>query len=302
MFSSRLVARLFDFSLLFFLCYALLNLFQLSLGLVFLLSLTCSSLLYFPCYGGMIALLKITPGHVFWQITLCKSGGQRLSFKEALGYLFNGVIENTQLVSFNKMIPHKILSLTIVILFSLTLCSPLLFSPYMRSISYSFSHKGMVAYDPVENWVRYQAAERDFCVSFPSNPELEMKHFDVRRVNDSFDYEEYCCQIDKKVCYSVGCVDFPGAWRLIGANKLLKEFLNVILEEDGELQLLSSESIEFNGMRGIDYHLQKGDKKISARLLINKSTLYRLSIEYQSHQEIAQLHHGDFLESFELGS
>jgi hypothetical protein len=146
-------------------------------------------------------------------------------------------------------------------------------------------------------WVDSAVVNERFSIEFPKSPEVEIKQLDVPKAGQTIDYQEYHAEA-KELRYSVSYVDFPGKWRLLGANTLLKKALELFVAHDkGSQELVSFEFIKHQDHPAINFVIKKGDQEIHGRLVLVGTTLYKLSVAYPTEME-AKESHVVFLDSF----
>lgn len=132
----------------------------------------------------------------------------------------------------------------------------------------------------LEGWINYYAAEKGFYINFPVIPIQESIELNHARLKKPLIYNEYKTCNDDKLCYAIGYVDFPSKWKWAGSRTLLKGALEMMLQNDGEMQLVSQGFTKHGSFPALDFHLTKGDKEMEGRIVLVGTTLYKLTVAF----------------------
>jgi hypothetical protein len=132
---------------------------------------------------------------------------------------------------------------------------------------------------PDSQWIQYFSAEKGFSINLPKDPEGESKKLALPTVKDTLDYKEYK-SCGENICYTIGHVDLPRAWKWAGSSKLLKGALQVVLKNQPEALLIHSEPTRHQKYPALDFHLKEGESEIQGRLILIGTSLYKLTMKY----------------------
>jgi hypothetical protein len=151
-----------------------------------------------------------------------------------------------------------------------------------------------------EEWVKYTSDYAGFKVSFPTNPEESSKELVIPDSGKVLNYEELTSAENDKVHYSVSHMEIPRRWRLAGDATLLKGVLDVMVKHTEGAELIEKNFNKIGRYRVLDFRIKQGvDQEVKGRLLVDGTTLFKLSIFYPpSHAE--KMQESPFLDSFEI--
>lgn len=247
-------------------------------------------LLWAPIEAFLLVTAGTTPGRMFFGLSVLNPDGSRLSWKQALKRSF-----------FIGKRPGKVIRSTFLRLrrkiFGALLIIGCIFGGMFGIAIKNFNQQ----HDPfgsLPGWVDSSTANERFAIDFPKDPELQTKQLDVPKAGQTIDYQEYSVDA-KDLNYSVSYVDFPGKWRLLGSNTLLKKSLELFVAHDKEPQeLVSFEFAKHKEHPAINFVIKKEDQDIHGRIVLVGTTLYKLAVAYPSEIE-EKLRHQAFLDSFE---
>ncbi|HSX03450.1 MAG TPA: RDD family protein [Rhabdochlamydiaceae bacterium] len=245
--------------------------------------------LWAPIEAFLLTTTGTTPGKLFFGLSILNEEGGRLSCREALKRSFflgkrPGKIVRSRLGFWRKF------SGGLLILFCAFGGVLAIAVKNFDQLNNPFGH--------LPGWVNNSTVNERFSIDFPKDPELQMKQLDVPKAGQTIDYQEYSVDA-KNITYSVSYVDFPGKWRLLGSNTLLKKSLELFVAHDKDPQkLINHYFTTHKNYPAIDFLIKKEDQDIHGRLVLVGTTLYKLAVAYPSNTE-ERLKHGPFLCSFE---
>lgn len=149
-------------------------------------------------------------------------------------------------------------------------------------------------------WKAYKCKDGGFIVHFPTKPTVEEKVLPMPSGKQELCYSEYTSQPEEDVTYSVAFLDLPKKWTMFGTKTLLKESLNIIVENTPGLQIKTKEFNQLeDGRKVLDFQGMCGEKYVEGRLLLDGSTLFKIEAVHPS-DEVNDSHIQKFLESFNL--
>lgn len=250
-------------------------------------------ILWAPIEAFLLATTGTTPGKMFFGISVMDQGEKRLSFGQALKRSFFIGKRPGTIVRSTLGIGRKILGGLLILV-----CA---FGGIVGIAIKNFDQM-KDPFGKLPGWVNNSTENERFVIDFPKSPELQTKQLDVPKAGQTIDYQEYSVDANvdaKELTYSVSYVDFPGKWRILGSNTLLKKSLELFVAHDKEPQeLISHAFTTYKGHPAIDFVIKKEDQDIHGRIVLVGTTLYKLSVAYPNDVE-EKVHHEAFLESFE---
>ncbi len=92
---------------------------------------------------------------------------------------------------------------------------------------------------------------------------------------------------------------YPGEVRDEHAIGSLEHFLNSILVQNPNNQLVFANLVQVQGFQGMDFFIRTNDVYFKGRVLLAKNYLYLLAMECEKHNYQDE-HYQFFIESFEL--
>ncbi|HSX11963.1 MAG TPA: RDD family protein [Rhabdochlamydiaceae bacterium] len=286
----QLFAGLLDYSLFFLFgsCFSLVFLYapDIYFNLFFPLAIP---LLWAPIEAFLLATTGTTPGKMFFGLSILNEDGSRLSWRQALKRAFLIGKRPGKVFRSTLRLRRKIFGVVLILgsifggMFGIAIKN-------FNGLNDPFGH--------LPGWIDSSTANERFTIDFPKDPELQTKQLDVPKAGQTIDYQEYSVDA-KDLNYSVSYVDFPGKWRLLGSNTLLKKSLELFVAHNKEPQeLVSFDFTKHKQHPAIDFVIKKEDQDIHGRIVLVGTTLYKLAVAYPSDIE-EKLHHGPFLDSFE---
>ncbi len=158
---------------------------------------------------------------------------------------------------------------------------------------------GFEKYRTVDGWKEYTPSSGKFTVIFPEDPSHESGVLPVPAQNKNLNYDEFKSYQTKKVYYSVSYIELPKRWKMAGSNRLLNGALDMIIEHTPGSSLLGQNMTKHKNLRALDFHISQGEEEVQGRLILDGTTLYRLTAVYPpalAHQ----LQSEGFINSFEV--
>jgi hypothetical protein len=268
----RIATKLIDYSLIYACALFLFQFFPVYFDELYALSLP---FIWVPIEAALLTLWGTTPGRWCCGLQLLHP----LRFKEALKKIVLFRIEDAPVpIKWKQKLSTCLLLLTS---FVATCIGPF----------------GSPSFYSQDNWVYFYAPEKEFSVSLPTDPALDIQHFDVPNGKEPLKYNEYQSYPEEKTCYAVGFVDLPRKWKLLGSNRLLKGALELILKHEHADTLLGQQLVRHQKYPALDFHFSRGDEIIQGRLILVGRTLYKLTLASPSASE-APTTLKPFVESF----
>ena len=288
----RFCARLVDYFLLYLLCKGVsfvLPFAPISFSPFFLLALP---LLWAPLHALFLSTWGTTVGKALFGLSVRLPSGKKLSYAKALKHAF-WFGKNSGALAVRS--PRGWLTKATALI-----CVVACFGGIVLETSVKEFSSGFAQLQRTTGWERFSVTEGGFAVDFPSEPELESKHLDVPSANRSFNYNEYKSASDGDVVYSASSLELPKRWKVFGSSTLLKKAVEIMVANDPEsYKLVNRQLTMHQNQPAIDFTLNKEGNEVRGRLLLIGTTLYRLTVTYQTPIK-GTVAHQQFFDSFSL--
>lgn len=291
--SSRFCARLVDYFLFYLICkgisVVLLPFTVLGFSSLFLMAIP---FLWAPLHAFCLSTWGSTLGQALFGLSVRFPSGKKLSYSQALKHaLFLGNKSGALVVQSPRGFLKKAASL---------LCIAACFGGIVLETSVKEFSSGFAQLQRTTGWERFSVAEGGFAVDFPTEPELESKRLDVPAANRSFNYNEYKSASDGEVTYSASSLELPKRWKMFGSSTLLKKAVEIMVANDPDAYKLVDRQLTMHqNQPAIDFFLAKEGSEVRGRLLLIGTTLYKLTVTYQTPLK-GTLAHEQFFDSFSL--
>lgn len=154
-----------------------------------------------------------------------------------------------------------------------------------------------------KKWVSFNPKGEHFAASFPKKPEASERKLPIPGSNDFLDYQEYFCDLDGGIRYSISYTTLPDSWLKYGNSLVLGGALKVMMQELGKTQLVGKEKGEFKSFPSLDYEhytmAKEGQRECAGTLVLVGNVLYKIELSYplELHHQM-QDHIANFIECF----
>ncbi|MBS0651462.1 MAG: RDD family protein [Verrucomicrobia bacterium] len=291
--SFRALARFVDYLLLFLVGGSISMFFPWFIDTLYYLAFALAvPFLWIPIEALLVSLTATTPGKALFGIKIFERTGRKLSywesFKAACFFGPKNIAIRQMALSFKRRIT------ALIIIAGCAIAS--IFGNALTKWSIGLE-KGI----STEGWVQYAHEDAGFKVHFPNDPQQESKLLPIPEANKVLNYEEIKTHQNKEVFYSVTYMDLPRKWKMAGSTTLLKGALDIMVKYMPGTTIIEKKFSTHQTHRSLDFRLQQGDQHVKGRLILDGTTLYKLTITYPPSLE-AELQDNPFLDSFDLSA
>ena len=158
---------------------------------------------------------------------------------------------------------------------------------------------GLGTYKVADGWKEYTPSNGKFTVIFPEKPSHEEGVLQLPAQEQGVNYDEFKSYQTKKVYYSVSYIEIPKRLKIAGSNRILHGALDLIVKHTPGATVVSENSTKHKNLKALDFHISQGEEEVQGRLILDGTTLFRLTAVYPPALA-GQLQHEDFINSFEV--
>lgn len=152
----------------------------------------------------------------------------------------------------------------------------------------------------VLQWKKFHSVPGKCKVSFPQNPEHVKQVMTLKEDNCDMQYDVYVStEQNKDAVYMVLIAQYPDYVNESCAELSLECFLNGILTQHPENELVFADLIEIQGHKGMDFFIKTKGLFFKGRAVMSGSNLYLIAMECE--EKLYKEHRFNFfINSFEL--
>lgn len=148
-------------------------------------------------------------------------------------------------------------------------------------------------------WKLFHSVPGNCQVSFPKVPEHLHQTMALEENSPDLRYDVYVSAQEKDAIYMVLIAQYPSSINEDYATIGLNSFLNGILKQNPQNQLIFADLIDVQGFKGLDFFIRSQGVYFKGRAIMAKSNLYFLAMECEMNKY--KEHHFDyFINSFEI--
>lgn len=152
----------------------------------------------------------------------------------------------------------------------------------------------------VLQWKKFHSVPGKCKVSFPQNPEHVKQVMTLKEDNCDMQYDVYVStEQNKDAVYMVLIAQYPDYVNESSAELSLECFLNGILTQHPDNELVFADLIEIQGHKGMDFFIKTKGLFFKGRAVMSGSNLYLIAMECE--EKLYKEHRFNFfINSFEL--
>lgn len=150
------------------------------------------------------------------------------------------------------------------------------------------------------DWKMLSDRQGRFDVMLPSKAEHLQNSLQLEG-NQKLHYDLFVAAKDPKTVFMILAAQYPTAIPENERTLSLEYFLNGIIGQNGQNQLISADLVPMEGHQALDFHMISKGTHLRGRALITGFTLYVLAMEVHA-QEINEELFAQFIASFHLRS
>ncbi|MCH9630677.1 MAG: hypothetical protein S4CHLAM37_06810 [Chlamydiia bacterium] len=151
-----------------------------------------------------------------------------------------------------------------------------------------------------ESWKKFHSVSGKCMVSFPGTPEHVKQTMNLEDEEHNMQYDVYVAtEQDKQAVYMVLIAQYPPYVNESYAELSLESFLNGILTQHPNNQLVFADLTEVQGHKAMDFFIKTKGVYFKGRAIMAGSNLYLLAMECEG-DNFKENQFKYFIESFEL--
>lgn len=151
----------------------------------------------------------------------------------------------------------------------------------------------------VQGWNEMTAANGEFSVSFPQQPQYVKERMYLPAVNSWMDYEIYLSILQPKAIFLLLIASYPKKIEPEQVQGCLESFLKGMTARNPDNQVIFADMNKVNGKHTLEFFLKSTNALFRGRVFMEKGKLYLLAVECKEEKEIESLYH-PFSESFRI--
>jgi hypothetical protein len=150
-----------------------------------------------------------------------------------------------------------------------------------------------------EKWQNFHSVPGRCKISFPEAPEHMHQTMSLDSDQSDLKYDVYVAAQEKEAVYMVLIAQYPDFVEDTYAELSLESFLNGILKQNPQNQLIFADLVDVQGYKGLDFFIRSNGVYFKGRTVMAKNNLYLLAMECEMNKY--KEHHFDyFINSFEI--
>ena len=150
-----------------------------------------------------------------------------------------------------------------------------------------------------KSWTKVYSFQGNCHVVFPRSPDHVKQNMAIKSDGSNLEYDVYVADLEKRSVYMALIAKYPGEVREDQVVGSLEHFLNSILVQNPNNQLVFANLVQVQGCQAMDFFIKTNDVFFKGRVLLAKNYLYLLAMECEKHHYQDE-HFQFFIESFEL--
>lgn len=171
-------------------------------------------------------------------------------------------------------------------------------APFIEKIT-SQNQQAQTQQDIYKNWTKIHSFQGKCNAVFPRNPDHVRQNMSMRGESKDLEYDVYVADLERRSVFMVLIAKYPGEVKDEHAVSSLEHFLNSILVQNPNNQLVFANLVQVQGHQGMDFFIKTNEVYFKGRVLLAKNYLYLLAMECEK-QNYQDNHYQYFIESFEL--
>lgn len=153
--------------------------------------------------------------------------------------------------------------------------------------------------DVHKDWTKVYSFQGKCNAMFPRNPDHVRQNMAMKGESKDLEYDVYVADLERRSVFMVLIAKYPGEVKDEYTVGSLEHFLNSILVQNPNNQLVFANLVQVQGFQGMDFFIRTNDVYFKGRVLLAKNYLYLLAMECEK-QNYQDEHYQFFIESFEL--
>lgn len=161
-------------------------------------------------------------------------------------------------------------------------------------------------YNPHKEWTKIYSFHGNFNATFPRQPDHVKQNMQVKGEARDLEYDVYVADLDRKSVFMVLSAKYPSEVPQEHTVSSLEHFLNSILVQNPNNQLVFADLVDVQGHQAMDFFIRTQSPSspstviyFKGRVLLAKNYLYLLAMECEQ-KNYEDIHYKYFIDSFEL--
>lgn len=130
-----------------------------------------------------------------------------------------------------------------------------------------------------DSWTDFHSVQGKCSVSLPENPEHVRQLLPMPEEGYNLQYDVYVAAHEQKAVYMMLIAQYPPYVTEQYAEQGLESFLNGILSQNPNNQLVFADLTEVQGFKALDFFIQTGGVYFKGRAIMAQNNLYLLAME-----------------------
>jgi len=157
----------------------------------------------------------------------------------------------------------------------------------------------LVAKNAEMDWQEFHSVAGRCKMKFPVSPEHVSEKMSVPEEGYDLKYDAYISSADKRTVYMLLIAQYPDFVNESYAQMSLEQFLNGILTQNPNNQLIFADLLLVNGHEALDFFIRAGSVYFKGRAMMVKNSLYLMAMECEM-QHYDEGRYTLFVESFKF--
>ena len=152
----------------------------------------------------------------------------------------------------------------------------------------------------IKGWKRFHSVPGSCSISLPDAPEHVKQIMPFAEEGYDLRYDVYVSVFERKAVYLLLVAQYPPFFNESQANMGLESFLNGLIQQNPENNLIFADLTEVQGHKALDFFIQSKKIYFRGRAVMANNNLYLLAMEC-NQKNYLENHFNHFINSFQLG-
>ncbi len=163
----------------------------------------------------------------------------------------------------------------------------------------AMADKVMPKIDNLGSWKLFHSVHGKCMVSLPESPEHVKQMMPFPEQGYNLRYDVYVSAHEKKAVYIMLIAQYPPFINESHAELSLESFLNGLVTQNHDNQLIFADLINIQGYKALDFFIKSKGVYLKGRAIMAENNLYLLAMECDENNYF-EMNYNHFVESFEL--
>lgn len=161
------------------------------------------------------------------------------------------------------------------------------------------AQKEMIQTSQVSDWKKFHSVHGKCMVSLPHSPDHVKQMMPFPEQGYNLRYDVYVSTHEKKAVYMMLIAQYPPFINESHAEMSLESFLNGLVTQNHDNELIFADLINVQGHKGLDFFIKSKGVYFKGRAIMAENHLYLLAMECNQNNYLER-HYNHFIESFEF--